>query len=126
MFRLNRAVTGVTCASALWICAVIPSVSFAQTEAKLALAQQFFDTHDQNGDTLLSNREFIEGFIAQSIEDRPTQTRLALVLFGRKRIDNCLTLGFERADDNGDSLMSLDELSSAYAREAFDDLGDMC
>lgn len=98
----------------------------AQTVEETARAEQFFADHDANGDGLLSKPEFVNGFIAQAKAERPNQTRVALALYGKKRIENCLGLAFDRADANSDGLMSLDELGVAYRNDAFDDLREIC
>lgn len=98
----------------------------AQTAEQIERAQTFFDTRDQNNDGLLSKTEFVDGFIAQAREQEPNKTRLAMVLYGKKRIKSCLGIAFDRADENADTLMSIDELGEAYRRDAFGDLRDIC
>ena len=100
--------------------------AIAQSAQEIAEARQFFATYDNNRDGQLSKTEFVDGFIAQSRQDRPMQTALALTLYGEERIKNCLRLAFDRADSNVNGLMSLEELGTAYREDAFDDLREIC
>lgn len=101
-------------------------VSLAETGEDYAQAESFFQTYDLDGDTYLLDKEFIDGFIDKSQKERPTQTRMAVLLFGKERIVDCLELGFERADQSNDGYLTLEELVNAYAQGAFEDLGKMC
>ena len=98
----------------------------AQSDEDIAIAQAFFDAHDIDGDKTLSQEEFVQGFINQSRKENPNQTRLAMVIFGRGRIENCLGLGFERADLNANGFMTIEELGEAYREDAFADLQKIC
>ena len=101
-------------------------VSSAETGEEYAQAERFFQTYDLDGDNYLLDKEFIDGFIDRSQKDRPTQTRMAVLLFGRDRIVDCLELGFERADESNDGYLTIEELVAAHAQGAFEDLGKMC
>ena len=97
-----------------------------QSEADKAQARQFFATYDASGDGELSKVEFVDGFIAQSKKDRPTQTALVMTLYGKDRIERCLGLAFDRADADTSATMSLEELGAAYRDDAFADLREIC
>lgn len=105
---------------------VFSGATFAQTPEQTARAEAFFTTYDTNKDQALSKPEFVDGFITQARIDQPTQANIALALWGRKRIENCLGLAFERADTNTDGLMVMAELSDAYRRDAFSGLREIC
>ena len=105
---------------------VLTAEGHAQTEEELQIARDFFAAHDVDGNGLLSQSEFVQGFINQSLADNPTQTRLAMLLYGRGRIENCLGLGYEKADLSADGLLAIEELGEAYRQKSFDDLRDIC
>ena len=98
----------------------------AQDAEKIAQAQAFFTTHDTSGDGVLTKQELVDGFIVQSREDRPIPTAVALLVYGKERIENCLSLGFDTADADADGLLAIEELGEAYQQDAFSDLRELC
>ncbi len=107
-------------------CLCLSPRSGAQSEEQVAEAQAFFKTYDLDEDTFLSSDEFVDGFIEQSRAEDPILTRMVLMLFGKRRVQNCLALGFGRADLSADGLLSFAELAEAYAADAFEGLDEMC
>ena len=107
-------------------CFCLSPRSGAQSEEQVAEAQAFFKTYDLDEDTFLSSDEFVDGFIQQSRAEDPILTRMVLMLFGKRRVQNCLGLVFGRADLSADGLLSFAELAEAYAADAFEGLDEMC
>ena len=106
--------------------ALISGAAAAQTPEQTARAQAFFADNDPDGDGLLTEQEFVQGFIGYSRAENPSRTRLAFLIFGRERLETCIGLAFEHADLDANALLSLRELGQAYASDAFDGIRDMC